>query len=118
LPERILIFIKKLHYARKLKCLDENAEPDLKIVRYLVSDGDQVIDIGANIGMYAAFFSKIVGTEGRVYSFEPVPQRFQILRSNIRRLSLKNVQPVNCAISASNGLLRMEVPSYESGGKN
>jgi FkbM family methyltransferase len=41
-----------------------------------------------------------------------------ILLSNVRKLGLKNVETINCAISDSDGSVTMEVPLYESGGEN
>ena len=55
---------------------------------------------------------------GRVYSVEPIPLSFEILRSNVQRWGLKNVELINCAISDINGHVTMEVPLYESGGEN
>jgi FkbM family methyltransferase len=117
-PERVLHFIKKVHYARVVRKLSENEEPDLKVVRHLVRMGNQVADLGANIGIYTKHLSELVGVAGRVYSVEPTSLTFDILRSNVRKLGLKNVELKNCAISDVDGYVTMEVPQYESGGEN
>ena len=49
-----------------------------------LSQGDTFWDIGANIGLYSLFASKIVGSDGGVVSFEPAPWVFTLLRSNTR----------------------------------
>lgn len=118
LPEGILQPLKKMHYARTLKSLSETDEPDFCVVKHLIHEGDCVIDVGANIGVYTKFLSELVGLRGCVHSIEPVPLTFDILKSNIEKLRLKNVQPRNCAISDRTGSLRMDVPSYNSGGNN
>ena len=118
LPEPALQFVKKIYYLRRLESFSTEEEPDLKVVQYLVKPGDYVIDIGANIGIYSKFFSELVGPDGRVYSIEPVPSTYEILCSNISRLLLANVEPVNCAISDRNAVVTMEIPRFPRGGEN
>lgn len=118
LPQPALQFVKKIHYARMLESFSLEEEPDLKIVQYLVKPGDHVVDIGANIGVYTKILSQLVGNNGRVYSIEAVPATFEILRSNLLKLHLENVEPINCAISDSSAVVTMEIPHYSSGGEN
>jgi FkbM family methyltransferase len=46
--------------------------------------GDVVVDVGANIGLYALALAKRVGTEGRVHAFEPDPANFRALDRHCR----------------------------------
>ena len=64
-----------------------------------IHPGDSVADIGANIGYHTLTFSKLVGEEGKVYSFEPETKSYQLLRKNILDNGLTNVETVNCALS-------------------
>ena len=48
-------------------------------------------DIGANIGYYTVLASKRVGAEGRVISFEPMPETFQYLKVNCQLNDARNV---------------------------
>jgi FkbM family methyltransferase len=96
----------------------ENEEPDLLALKSLVESGDSVVDIGANIGVYAKYLSGLVGSVGHVISVEPIPSTFDILCSNVRKLGLSNVEVKNCAISDAEGKLKMRVPKYDSGGEN
>jgi FkbM family methyltransferase len=48
--------------------------------------GDTFWDIGANIGWYSLLASRIVGPDGRVFSFEPSPDAFNLLSANVRGL--------------------------------
>jgi len=118
LPDSLLQKLKKIHYARKLRAISENDEPDLKVVKLLVGPGDCAVDIGANIGVYTRCLSESAGRSGQVYSVEPVDLTFDVLRSNVRKLKLENVALINAAISDSDGTVTMEVPHYESGGEN
>lgn len=48
-----------------------------------VEEGDVVLDVGANVGVAAAFFAEQCKA-GAVHSFEPVERLFELLRSNLR----------------------------------
>jgi FkbM family methyltransferase len=118
LPDGVLHFAKKIHYAQVLRRVTESDEPDLKVLKFLVEPGQSVADIGANIGVYAKFLSERVGRSGQVISVEPIPSTFDILRSNVRKLGLSNVETKNYAISDEEGQAKMQVPKYESGGED
>ncbi len=36
-----------------------------------LGEGDRVVDVGANVGLYTVVAARLVGAEGRVYAFEP-----------------------------------------------
>jgi FkbM family methyltransferase len=118
LPPALLTFLKKIYYARDLRSFSKEQEPDLKLLEYFVKQGDSVIDIGANYGIYTKALSQLVGSKGHVYSVEPVPATFEILCSNVQKLGLKNIDALNCAISDVNGTVTIEIPSYSTGGEN
>lgn len=48
--------------------------------------GRTFIDIGANLGYWSAFATSLVGPEGQVHAFEPVPRFFEL----VNRLALDN----------------------------
>ncbi len=117
-PKGFQKILKKIYYLYLLKKKTTEDEPDLKLIRHLVSQGDQVVDIGANIGIYTKFLSAFVGEGGCVYSIEPIPQTFAILKNNAEQLRLKNVVLLNYAISDKNDLMTMEIPLSSSGTEN
>lgn len=110
LPKRLVIKIKKIRYAKVTKSISEQSSPEFKIIRSLVKDGDFVIDLGANIGFFTKYLSDIVGAEGRVYSFEPIPETFEILKYIAKKLRLTNVQLFNFAVSDAESIVTMEIP--------
>lgn len=57
----------------------------------LVHPGDVVVDVGANIGIITALLGKLVGQEGRVYSFEPVPPTYEKLIQTIKLNHLEHI---------------------------
>lgn len=50
------------------------AEPELNGLAAVVRSGDEVIDVGAALGMYTVPLADLVGRTGRVSSFEPQPR--------------------------------------------
>lgn len=90
-------------------------EPELDLIDSLVGPGDTVVDVGANHGMWTLALSRAVGATGRVYSFEPVPFTFGVLRAVARRGGLDNVTLLNKGCSSQVGTLEMTVPLQRSG---
>src|ERR1700722_20403773 len=99
LPRRLRLSLKTHHYARLLSHDLLDRDSDLRGIRLLVRPGESVIDIGANIGIWTHHLSKLVGSTGRVWSFEPIPETFVLLRANVERFKLGNVTAVARAIS-------------------
>jgi len=54
------------------------------ILKSLFKRGMVFVDGGANFGLYSILASKIIGSEGQIHAFEPHPEVFQILKSNIK----------------------------------
>jgi FkbM family methyltransferase len=65
--------------------------------------GNVVYDLGANTGMHSLLFSKLVGQEGKVYSFEPVPLNVREIQSLIHLNEVTNIHIVEKAISDTVG---------------
>ena len=118
LPEAALLPLRKIHYARVLRGSTGSEEPELAVLSQLVSAGDYVLDIGANFGRYTYHLSRLTGATGKVFSMEPISSTFKILSSNVAKLSLRNVLCLNQAASSTTGFVKMEVPEYQTGGKN
>lgn len=69
-----------------------------------VKQKDIVIDIGAQIGLMTKLFADLVGTNGKVYSFEPTPKTFDVLKDTIRINNIKDiVYPFQEAVSDKKG---------------
>src|SRR5271165_2635246 len=113
LPEKTLHQLKTIYYAWLLSHLPEDwEEKDAVLVKSLVRAGDFVIDIGASIGGYTKFLSRIVGTSGHVCSFEPNPPIFDFLSHNVKKLKLNNVELFNSALSNKEGTTSIAIPHY------
>jgi FkbM family methyltransferase len=56
-----------------------------------LSPGDHVLDVGANVGLYALLAAKHVGQEGMVYAIEPVDVNLRSICVGVRRNEFQNV---------------------------
>jgi predicted methyltransferase len=92
--------LKRLYYRCQIhRQTFETTEPEFLILDQLISAGDWVIDIGANVGHYTKRFSDLVGPQGRVIAVEPVPDTFALLAANVLLFQYRNVTLLNLAAS-------------------
>lgn len=54
--------------------------------------GDKVLDIGSGSGWTTALLSKIVGSEGKVYAVEKIPELVEMGRENCRAVGIDNAE--------------------------
>ncbi|NJD19472.1 MAG: FkbM family methyltransferase, partial [Gemmatimonadetes bacterium] len=112
LPESVQLELKRRRYARLMR---RGAfwpdDPEAARLREWVGEGDWVLDIGASIGTYAWALSSLVGPEGRVICFEPVPSTFAVLAVNARSFPHQNVTLVNAAVSRRSGTVGVTLPA-------
>jgi FkbM family methyltransferase len=74
-----------------------------QLSRSLIRQGDTVMDVGANIGLWAMGAALRVGPEGSVHAFEPVPVIFARLIRNLELNGLKQVISRQLALSDTCG---------------
>ena len=68
-----------------------------------------VYDIGANLGNHTVYFASHA-KNATVFSFEPVPVTFDLLKRNVEQNGLNDrVTLFNCALGAQEGSVRMQV---------
>lgn len=82
----------------------------------LLSPGDSVIDVGANIGYFSTLFAELVGPTGKVLAFEPDPRSSSILETNLHARGLQSrVEIVRAAVGAESGNTKLY--TYECGNR-
>ena len=122
LPHRYQQELKRLHFGRQIrKGLFQRAiENDREFGRLheWVRPGDWVVDVGANVGNYAARLSELVEASGRVLAIEPVPQTFELLAANAGKFRHGNVSLLNFAASEAFAVRSMQMPALDSGAPN
>lgn len=88
-------------------------EGDVEIfIRSCLKTGSIFVDVSANIGYYTLIVSKLVGSQGHVYSIEPIPTTATILKANVRLNSCSNVSIYNMAAWSSKGTLTLRIPGW------
>ena len=89
-------------------------KPEFLAIKKLVKEEDTVVDVGANVGLFTALFSRQVGARGKVCAFEPVQETFWRLLETIGLNRCQNVSAYQMAVSAESGTVTMHVfePKY------
>lgn len=64
---------------------------------------DVVYDLGAQAGFYSLLASRLVGPQGTVYSFEPLPRNIRFLKQHIALNGVTNIKVFQLAVSSTDG---------------
>jgi FkbM family methyltransferase len=75
----------------------------LEIFSSAVRGGDVVYDLGAHVGLYALLASDLVGPQGRVYAFEPLPRNIRYLLKHLQMNHVGNCTVVEAAVNDADG---------------
>jgi len=63
-----------------------------------IKTGDYVLDLGANLGLFSLFASRVVGSNGQIFAFEPNKTASNFLAKNLQLNNLENVKIFNDAV--------------------
>lgn len=74
-----------------------------KLFTQIIKPGNVVYDLGANNGLHSLLFANLVGSNGRVFSFEPLKSNCDEIKENLSLNNIRNVEIVNAAVGDSNG---------------
>ena len=78
---------------------------EVAFLESVLRPGMVVIEVGANRGVTAVAIAKAVGKTGHVHAFEPIPEYFEALETNISRNGIANISTYNLALSDRTGSL-------------
>lgn len=92
------VFAKKLYEPHIVKEFVENISP-----------GNICLDIGANIGHHAIIMSQMVGQNGIVYAFEPIPFIRNQMIESIGLNAINNIQIIPEALSDTDGKMSLYI---------
>lgn len=85
-----------------------NSNYELNNINFInnnLEEGMVVVDVGAHIGLLSVIISQKIGNTGKVYSFEPTPSTFSILKKTIKINKKGNtIIPINKAVSHKSGI--------------
>jgi len=74
-----------------------------KLIKHIVKEGMNCIDLGSNLGYYTLLESKLVGDSGKVFAFEPSPINYEHFKKNLEINQITNVNHFNIALGDTNG---------------
>lgn len=98
-PNRTMVRRNKTRFSSEKDVIND-------ILQELDSD-DVFYDVGANTGLYTLFTAKNCS---KVVSFEPYPPNYELLKKDISKNSISNIEIYEIALSDSNGTISFDQP--------
>jgi len=112
-----VVFYTKM-FGIKMLCLEDDFRlAPIEILNFLKYEPDEtammlrlmpeaatIFDVGANAGWYSVLFAKN-DSGANVYSYEPIPKTYDLLKKNVVLNSLQNIEIFNCGLSDNEGEL-------------
>lgn len=96
-------FFINFHPIKNLETFIKNYKSFTKY--YNPKKNDIIFDLGAGLGQETVYFSKKIGNRGKVFSFEPDPRLFNVIKKIIFLNKLKNVKLYDKAFFSQNNKL-------------
>lgn len=84
-------------------------EDEIKFIRKIIHSGNHVIDVGANYGVYSLSIAKLIGSTGKIYSFEPANNTAETLLKSIEINGLNNIVVVKKGLSKEIGVANLSL---------
>ena len=115
-PYKLLIYAES-RVEKESRAFSCKKEPEtVKWIESNFKKGDIAFDIGANIGAYALIMSRIIGSKGMVYAFEPSWPNFYHLNKNIiLNKCQSNTTALNIALSSDKKISNFNYRDLEFG---
>jgi len=87
---------------------------ELQLLKVLARKCEVIFDIGANAGWYSLNFAKFVKKKSvRIYTFEPIPGIFSILKKNIKLNDFSGmIHPFDVAFGEYSGIAKFYIPNF------
>jgi FkbM family methyltransferase len=104
------------YVGRSVHLYGEFSAGEVDAFRQLISPGQVVLDIGANIGAHTLCFAQLVGPSGAVLAFEPQRIVFQMLCGNMALNAVTNVFANHLALGREVGTVLVPVLDYAQPG--
>ena len=74
-----------------------------RLISSMVKPGTVFYDVGANVGFYSLLAAGLVGPQGRVFAFEPLPRNVTYLRRHLTLNRASNVEILELAVGERTG---------------
>jgi len=102
-------------YAPIAMAMDRYEEGTTKLFESLLRPGMVVMDVGAHVGYFSLLAARLVGTQGRIYAFEPEPENHELLLKNIELNGYTNIMAVKTAVSNRVGPSNLFLTALDNG---
>lgn len=93
-------------------------EDILNLFKNNIHEGDVVLDIGANIGEHTLYASQLVGTTGKVYSFEPNTRLADQVRESLKANNSTNTTVYSFGLGDAKNAKELFVNKNNIGGSS
>lgn len=98
----------RLSWQGHTECVLGIYEPNvIRALQRHLRAGDTCFDVGSHVGYLTILMAHLVGPQGCVAAFEPVPETFETLRENVRLNSLENVRLECTAVGEQEGTMAL-----------
>jgi FkbM family methyltransferase len=87
-----------------------------KLFEKVIKKGSVVLDIGAHVGYYSLLAAVLVGRDGLVYAFEPIPRNLNFLKRHSEMNKFNNIKILDIAVSDHQGMIHFEEGSHSTMG--
>lgn len=101
------------HVEEKLFSFSDTEKAEQKFYIDYLHPGMIAFDVGANIGEISLLFSRFVGENGSVHSFEPSTETYLRLEKIVKASERSNITINNVAVSDHNGLSKFYVYDHQ-----
>jgi FkbM family methyltransferase len=88
-----------------------------RLLTKTIRSGTVFLDIGANVGFYTLLASVLVGEDGQVFAFEPLPKNIDYLDRHLKINAIRNVKVFRAAVSDQTGTAFFEEVESASEGR-
>ena len=75
-----------------------------RLISSMVKTGTVFYDVGANVGFYSLLAAGLVGPQGQVFAFEPLPRNVAYLRRHLALNRASNVEILELALGEQTGI--------------
>lgn len=86
-----------------------------RLFESLLKPGIVVMDVGAHVGYFSLLAARKGGPNGKVYSFEPEPQNYELLLKNIEVNGYTNIVATRKAVSNKVGSATLFLTGLDNG---
>lgn len=97
--------------------LGTTEQPMQQAIAEHLRPGGVFYDIGAHVGFFTVLGARLVGEQGRVYTFEPLPANVAALRHNLALNAFPHVELFDAAVSETAGESGLQLVGNSTGPK-